>query len=100
MKWSTGNLIIPVTGWYHLTHHGSFHGSASTTYHISLFNGPDKIHNLSVERKIGTGNDVGAYGASGIVELKVDNKVNMKVTADSSSKSFHMNHGSVTAILL
>jgi hypothetical protein len=100
VRWITDYLLIPTTGWYNLEHHGSFDGTASVTYHISLFNGPTKISNLSVERKIGTGNDIGAYGAGGLAYLTVGSKINMKVTASSSGSAFNLNHGGVSVTLL
>lgn len=98
--WNVDELIVPATGWYIVEHHGSFNGTAAITYHISVYNGDTKIPNLSVERKIGTGNDIGAYSANGLVELKVGNRLSMKVAASSNGSNFTMNHGGLVATLL
>jgi hypothetical protein len=99
-EWDTDVMIAPANGWYILEHHGAFNGTANVTYHISLYNGNTKIPNIAVERKIGTGNDIGAYAANGLVELKVGNKIGMKVAASTSGANFTMNHGGVIATLL
>lgn len=93
--YSSGYLIPHSTGAYFATINASFTGTVNTTYVMSLFVDDIKNNTVDFERKIGTNNDIGAGGATDIVELTTSNAVDLKVTADGDSKVWVAKHCNV-----
>jgi len=75
----------------------SFTGSAGNqTYHISLFKNSSKMGPTSIERKIGTGGDIGAAGGGGYVVLKNSTDiVDFRVESETSGVQMTINHLSI-----
>lgn len=72
----------------------SFSGSAGNqTYHIALFKNSSRMGPTSIERKIGTGGDIGAASSGGYVVLKNSTDiVDFRVESETSGVKMTVKH--------
>jgi hypothetical protein len=81
------HITISETGVYKVEVSASFSGSSSQTYEIQAFknNGTTGFTNIHLERKIGTGGDIGAAQCGGLVDLTATDTVEVWVQCTSTT---------------
>jgi hypothetical protein len=87
------HITVGTTGVYFVSIDASFSGSVVTTFEVQMFinNGATGFPNVHFERKIGTGGDIGAAPASGIVSLTSGDTVELwveRTDGGGTSKNF------------
>ena len=85
-------LVKSLSGVYLVNFGTSFNGDANQTYHVALYKNSAKVPNVSMERKIGTGNDVGSASAVGLVTLAVGDTLDLRASAGANSLEININH--------
>lgn len=79
----------------------SFTGALNTTYHVAVHKNTSKLPDMSIERKIGTGGDVGAAAIAGLVVLKnTTDYIDFRVNADTTNVQMTVNHFCLRALRL
>ena len=89
---TAGRLIVRDNGIYNVNYSVSFNGTAATVYHIAVHKNSVKQDNLSIERRIGTANDVGNAGGTGVLSLSVNDTLDLRVNSSGNSKNFIYTH--------
>ncbi|MFC1618275.1 hypothetical protein ACFL2B_03280 [Patescibacteria group bacterium] len=113
-SWAVGNssgttpsavnsdIAISTTGYYLVTFSGSFSGSNSETFtaQIQKNNGATDLTNLTLERKLGTGGDVGSTSISGIGYFESGDTVELWIKSATDSKTMTMRQANLSVELI
>jgi len=98
---SSSRVTIKQSGYYKITYSASFtHANNNTIIHISLF--VDGVENtkMEIERKIGSGGDLGAASASSIVYLNANQIIDMRARTETNTGNLTTTHANFSAILI
>jgi len=99
----TDDIICPTAGVYRISFNASFNGSLSETFELAVFKneGATELTNIHIERALGTGGDIGAVAASGIVTLTANDKIELWVRCLSgASKSITIKDANMNLVKL
>lgn len=83
-------------GTYLVTFSVSYSGTANRTAHWTIFKDGVAQGNVSFERKLGTGGDVGSGSCQGMLALVSGNYLDARVTSDNNGDLVVVNHASLT----
>jgi len=92
---ANSRMQIQTEGYYQVGFDVSFSGTASQTFTISVYTNGVEASNLEVERKLGTGGDIGAASRQGFAYLPTNCIVDLRVTSDSDSDTITVKHGAI-----
>jgi len=82
---TTDNVTVAEAGDYFVSANVSFSGTLSSTYNVTVYIDTTST-NLTLERKLGTGGDVGSAGLSGLVTCAAGEAISLyQSTADGSA---------------
>lgn len=97
---TTGNdITADVAGTYFVFAQTSFGGTASKTYHITIYkNGATT--GFEGHRKLGTGGDVGSASVSGIVALAATDTISIYHHTSDGGTAFTLDDGQLVAVRL
>lgn len=94
---ATDNITVGVggAGTYAVCISTSYSGSANTSFHWAAFLDGNEQSNVSNERAIGTGADLGNSASCGLLSLVAGSVVDLRVSANANSKSATVKHASL-----
>lgn len=93
---STNDIIIVEAGHYHITGDISFSGSLGKTFFVSVYQDSTAV-GTPVERKLGTGGDVGAAPFSAGIDCDVGDVISTYHWSDDGGVAFTAHQLSITA---
>ena len=99
---TSDHITIVDAGDYMILGSFSFTGSNSAVYDVQAEknNGATTISNVHMERKMGTGTDIGNGGFNGIHTFAANDTLEAWVKADGASKDFTLKDGTMSVIKL
>lgn len=92
---ANSRLTTQSDGYYKLGFDISFSGSSSATFTFVVHTNGVAASNIEVERKLGTGGDIGAAGRQGFCYLPTNAVVTLWLTSDGSAKEATIKHGAL-----
>jgi hypothetical protein len=86
-----GKMTVPLDGVYLMGFSLSFYGTNSTVFHVQI--AVDSVSDgIGIERKLGTGGDVGVVASFGMAVLTAGQEVSLYVHGDGSSDQISVPH--------
>jgi len=97
---TAGNQItIAQAGDYLIIASASFSGSLSKTFNITIYKNTAST-NLTIERKLGTGGDVGNTHVNGIVTLAVDDDISLYQSSTDGGSAMTVSDAQLSVVRL